>query len=235
MANAAEKKDIPQNTPPTKGAPGAEDPTMEEILRSIRGVISGEESEPTDDDVLELTDMVEEAPESMDAQPKQDGEVTDGTDGKSVLDQIDEAIGTNEPQPEPEPEPTPEPEPVVEEKKPEPAAVTAPEPEPEPEPELADTESVSEQAFSAQVQSLSSLITEQVADESTETLKALVNNIPRPHVTSPYTHGGTTLEQLTIEAMKPFLAEWLNKNLPIIVRQIVAKEIKKLIPEEDYK
>ena len=74
-----------------------------------------------------------------------------------------------------------------------------------------------------------------MASQSSETLKRLVDNIPKTHITSPYTTGGTTLEQLTIEAMRPFLSEWLNENLPTIVKQIVAKEIRKLIPEEEDK
>ena len=37
------------------------------------------------------------------------------------------------------------------------------------------------------------------------------------------------IEELVKESLKPELKKWLNKNLPIIVRQLVEKEIKKII------
>lgn len=40
----------------------------------------------------------------------------------------------------------------------------------------------------------------------------------------------SVLENLVIEALKPQLTNWLNANLPDIVRNIVEKEIKKLVP-----
>lgn len=39
-----------------------------------------------------------------------------------------------------------------------------------------------------------------------------------------------TLEELVIEMIKPELKEWLNDNLPTLVKSLVEKEIKKLIP-----
>ena len=41
------------------------------------------------------------------------------------------------------------------------------------------------------------------------------------------------IEELVKEALKPELKNWLNKNLPIIVRQLVEKEIKKIIPKNE--
>ena len=39
-----------------------------------------------------------------------------------------------------------------------------------------------------------------------------------------------TLEDMVTEVLKPYLSEWLNKNLPSIVSGIVQNEIKKIIP-----
>lgn len=39
-----------------------------------------------------------------------------------------------------------------------------------------------------------------------------------------------TVEELVTQALKPMLQEWLNKNLPLIVRDVVTLELKKLIP-----
>lgn len=41
---------------------------------------------------------------------------------------------------------------------------------------------------------------------------------------------GVLLEDVVTEILKPQLSDWLNKNLPEIVSNIVQKEIKKIIP-----
>ncbi len=42
----------------------------------------------------------------------------------------------------------------------------------------------------------------------------------------------STIEELAIELLKPQLKEWLDNNLPALVKQIVEKEIQRLIPKE---
>jgi cell pole-organizing protein PopZ len=238
-----------------------ESPSMEEILKSIRGVISGDEAaegsaEDADEEMLELTEMEiaeDEAPISTDAGNSttvSGAEVADlggAVAEKSVLDDIDDALGADEAiekkeEPKMEQEKSAEPEVAV------PEVTAAVEAVPandileasavdvkvgdgideEANPASGDTEKTS-------AKNNERLLKEKAADESSETLRSLVSNIPRTHVSSPYTKGGVTLEELTIEAMRPFLAEWLNENLPTIVKQIVSKEIKKLIPQDDDK
>ncbi|MDR0773806.1 MAG: DUF2497 domain-containing protein [Rickettsia sp.] len=41
-----------------------------------------------------------------------------------------------------------------------------------------------------------------------------------------------TLEDIIIEMLRPQLSQWLNKNLPLLVKQLVEKEIQKLIPND---
>ncbi|MFU7503016.1 MAG: DUF2497 domain-containing protein [Candidatus Tisiphia sp.] len=41
-----------------------------------------------------------------------------------------------------------------------------------------------------------------------------------------------TLENLIIEMLRPQLSQWLNTNLPLLVKQLVEKEIQKLIPND---
>ncbi|MSO13466.1 DUF2497 domain-containing protein [Rickettsiales endosymbiont of Trichoplax sp. H2] len=41
------------------------------------------------------------------------------------------------------------------------------------------------------------------------------------------------IEELVKEVLKPELKKWLNKNLPVIVRELVEKEIKKIIPKNE--
>ncbi len=44
---------------------------------------------------------------------------------------------------------------------------------------------------------------------------------------------GETVEDMVRELIKPYLSTWLDQNLPLIVKNIVEKEVKKLIPSED--
>ncbi len=234
MAETAQKIDVANKSE----ASGEETPSMEEILKSIRGVISGEEGSG-DDDILELTDMAEEpstnaATAVAEAPMELEMELTTESEPeeKSVLDEIDSVL---------EEESAPKPEEAV-------AEVKAEEPKEEPKEEVKAAvitpeddvleveviKSVSDTNISMHSETdPEHLITDRVAEESAASLKAFMNNIPKTHIDSPISRGGATLEDLVIEAMRPFLAQWLNENLPTIVRQIVTKEIKKLIPKED--
>lgn len=40
--------------------------------------------------------------------------------------------------------------------------------------------------------------------------------------------GGKTLEEVVIDVMRPFLREWLDANLPEIVTQVVKKEVERI-------
>lgn len=76
------------------------------------------------------------------------------------------------------------------------------------------------------------ILSEDIANKSSKAIQNLLNNIPRPDIDSPAFRSATTLEDLTIEMIRPMLKEWLDKNLEAIVRDIVDKEIKKIIPRD---
>lgn len=249
-----------------------ETPSMEEILQSIRGVISGDEAPAESEDVLELTEMVEVTEE-----PAHQASATPPGSEKSILDDIDAALdnGVAAVAPVVAAEPAPEPAPAMSAddalaaewaasaggdetpaEKVE-APVEAPAEIIERQPDLSVSQTSSEAdmttkndiedtleaepapapAIAAHVEqhvlAAGSLIAEEVAKESSGSLKELVNSVSEKHVVSPTTRNGTSLEELVIEAIKPFLADWLNKNLPAIVKKIVEKEVKRLIPKED--
>lgn len=223
-----------------------QNPSMEEILKTIRGVISGEiveeennsiaeeteeildidEADEVEEDVLELTEeAVEKDPSPADVLDNIDKaleEVNEEEEQPAMeLQEEDdeEASAEVEPQielPPEQDEPTAE-EPVIVDAIPEPVEEKAPV-----MPEATYSEPIAQQA-------INSLLTEDVTAQSSQMLQGLVNNVPRK---GPHLRNGTLLEDLVIEALRPFLQDWLNKNLPNLVERIVEKEIQRILPKE---
>ncbi|MAI61448.1 MAG: hypothetical protein CBB87_03040 [Micavibrio sp. TMED27] len=130
------------------------------------------ESEP-EKDIVELTDIVEEADEP---------EIDVG------FSEIDES------EPTPEPEPEPEPEPIIEE----PAAIDTP---------IEDD--------------LESLLTSKAA---TATLGGFTELVKKTAIES----GGITLEDIVRSELNPLLRDWLDKHLPSIIERLVQEELDKI-------
>ena len=184
------------------------DQSMEDILQSIKRIIADEgDPAPTvpGSDVLELTELLAE-----DAAPPAPPPAPAPTP-KSAQDDIDALFNTPMPAPEPVvvPEPEPEPEPVV---------VAAPEPAPAPVPTPAPAPVASDR-----------LMSESTLAASVAALHALAHR-PEPQATlgSQHFRSGTTVEDLVIESLKPMLQEWLDGNLPALVRSLVEREIRRL-------
>ncbi len=76
------------------------------------------------------------------------------------------------------------------------------------------------------------LISDSTAHASMDAMRHLVESIPRPRIDSPVHRTGNTVEDLVIEALKPMLSDWLDKNLATIVEEIAQREIRKLLPHE---
>ena len=203
---------------------------MEEILASIRKIISEDEVEGGDD--AEAEAETDDEPE-MDAEPE------------------------SEPEPEPEPameaEPAPEPEPEVEveeddgileltervdedvsdddllvideiedvaEVEEEEPVVAAPEPEPEPEPVRSVEDSVNDYAEAL----ADEIISSDVADRTSAVFGSLVSSL----VVARQPGEGLTLEDLVREMLRPMLREWLDQNLQNIVDAKVEAEIARI-------
>ena len=177
----------------------SQEPTMEEILASIRRIISEDDAPPPE----EAAPAAAEEPAALEA----------------------EAAPEPEPEPAAEPEPVaagaqPEPEPVVEEEALEltdkvethgdldvvaPAAA-APPPEPEPAPAPAPVES---------------LVSEHAATAAASAFGQLSAAIAMPK-------GDRTLEDVVRELLRPLLQQWLDDNLPAIVQQSVEAEVARI-------
>ncbi len=206
-----------------------QEPSMEEILASIRKIISedGDEEAPQEaaapepepapepapepepvpepePEPLELDDIEEEEPLELDdiEEEEEPLELDDIEEEPVELELIDE--------PEPEPVPEPEPEPVYE---------PAPEPAPPPPPPP-------------------------VAPPIAASIPPSVD--PEERVVSPFTtnmgaqsflhlerairmgNAGDTLEGIVKELLKPMLKGWLDENLPGLVERLVEQEIQKM-------
>jgi cell pole-organizing protein PopZ len=202
-------------------------PSMEDILRSIRGVISDDTSSEEDDDILELDDddvleLGSPVEEKKEENPMADEEKP--SDESSVLDDIDSALSDKESteaeasgddadwgEALAEADDAAKEDGTLENSAPPEDAPTKPE----------------------KTEKSESLIEENTAKKTSATIKELIKSIPKDQVDSPTTRNGTSLEDLAIEAMRPMLAEWLNDNLDVLVKQLVEKEIKKLVPRDD--
>ena len=209
------------------------DQSMEEILQSIKRIIAEEGDDaaaPAVDDVLELTEPVEE--------PKQEEELVEEAsegDDSMAVDALLDSLAESEEEPSEELEADPaeveamfadtaveeEPE---EEAEPATEVEAAPEPEPEPEPEIevaAEPEPESEEVDG-------SLIDDATALASATALKQLISpDTPRESDGLGF-RNGITVEDLVVEAMRPMLKEWLDKNLPELVEELVEREIRKI-------
>lgn len=202
------------------------DQSMEDILQSIKRIIAdeGDVASPTvsGSDVLELTELLAEdvaitppAPELVEITPEPEPEPEPLPEiGTMSIDEIMATPVSAIQQPVPDPEP--EPEPVIASPAPMAAApepvVEAPMPTP-PSPESID-KLMSDATLASAVAALHEL-----------------SNAPHPRVTtsaSPVFRSGTTVEDIVLEALKPMIREWLDGNLPALVRQLVEKEIRRM-------
>jgi hypothetical protein len=187
------------------------EPSMEEILASIRKIISedGEGAAATPagaDDVLVLTDEVDD----------------DGAPAKPAAEPP--AMAAVAPEPPPPPPPPP---PLVDEPR---VQLAEPDPEPEPEPPPAQAAPepapppVQPQEFGRR------LISDTTAAASLAALSELVSRTHRePDIESlPLGNANRTLEDITRELLRPILKSWLDDNLPELVERIVREEIGRL-------
>ena len=189
------------------------EPTMEEILASIRRIISEDDSaapaadaapmaEPDfGDEVLELNEPVMEMPETVspdfdfDALPVED-------EPEVALEEIIVEDRWEEPEPVAPPPPTPvAAAPVA-------APVYAPAPEPAP------TQFPFDQG----------LVSNPIADKTSSVFAKLAPNTTLPGMFI----SGNTVEAMVGELIKPMLKDWLDANLPRIVEEKVEAEVARI-------
>lgn len=180
----------------------SQEPTMEEILASIRRIISEDDAPPADG---EEAAAAEEPAAVAAAEPEPEP--------------APEPVAAAEPEPEPVAAAAPEPEPAAEEEAleltekvethgdldvfpssaPEPVAAFAPEPAPP----------------------IGNLVSDHAATAAASSFGALSAAILMPK-------GDRTLEDVVRELLRPMLQHWLDANLPAIVQQAVETEVDRI-------
>lgn len=185
---------------------------QKEILESIRNIISGA---PGEDDVLELTKKVND-----------DGSVTDiKPAGNDLMANIDALGGPSDANVELAFEAVPEKMEITEEFAPQDAIAPRPNiDEKQKDNNMDDTLDtiISGESANAARNSISEL-TNRLKGDGRETVKT--------EPSAPF-RNGDTVEDLVVEMLKPMMKDWLDKNLPKLVNEIVQKEIQKLIPRD---
>jgi uncharacterized protein len=190
---------IPDTKLQDKAADKAQEPSMEEILASIRRIIADDQAtkpadavpEPEPDDVLDLAEVAQPVARPRAVVPEPEPEPLD-------FDAIDFDAPAFEPEPVPvaaPPAPPPAappapPQPVVQ------AAARSPEPEPE---------ALVSPATDASVSGAFNLLAHTVL-----------------------TQNARTLEDLVKEMLRPMLKSWLDDNLPSVVERLVRAEIERV-------
>ncbi|MEC7122738.1 MAG: DUF2497 domain-containing protein [Pseudomonadota bacterium] len=191
----------------------AQEPSMEEILASIRRIISADS---------------EESPAAAAADG--DHDVRDLSAMEAPAEAVQEPADALAPEPDPEPRPEPDPEP-------------APEPNPEPaiEPALAPPSPpapappTSPPSPPAPPPPDEGLVSPERAAETSAAFSMLNRKLNEDYEELPMGEGAVTLERLTRELMRPMLREWLDQHLPMLVERLVREEIERLVQRAQHR
>ena len=199
-----------------------QEPSMEEILASIRRIISDDDDQSkteetqVDPDPAEPDEPIEEqeleqAPSSTDVvAPAAEPEVDDDDDDE-VLDLTDMDVADPEPLFEQQAYQAPVP------------LVAAPEPPPPAPPPPAPQHDRDK------------LVSTPQASETIDEFTKLGNKLYEDVRELPIGNGAVTLEELTRELVRPMSKEWLDQHLPITVERLVREEIERLVMQSQRK
>jgi len=202
-------EETPESAEGAEAADG-EEPSMEDILASIRRILSEEEEE----EAAAAADAGGGMDMDLSAEPEPEPEPEPAPETEP------DPEPAPEPEPEPEPEPIPEPEPV-----PEPAAAPPPPPPPPPMPApLEDVLQLTPDMVTSDVMSSPTFAA------GTDVLADLARAIlDRRDIAVDEAGRSLTLEGMAREMLKPLLREWLDRNLPYLIERLVKKEIDTMI------
>ncbi len=198
----------------------ASEPSMEEILASIRRIISDDDAKPAEGEAP-AADAAAAATAPAPVQAPEPAPAPAAAE-EDVLDLGAEAALIAAPPPEPPaPEPAPAPvAPAAEE--PDVAFVeeAPPAPPPAPEPVSPSPAAVFIPSTAAPAMDMASLLSDQASSAVTNAFGHLANTV--------LSNNARTLEDLVKEMLKPMLKAWLDDNLPSMVERLVRAEIERV-------
>ena len=185
--------------------PKANEPSMEEILASIRKIIADDEkpAAPAEEAAPEPVALAPQPEPEPEPELIEDDVLDLGAEAERIeeeslapvaepVDDVDFAESQAAAQPEPEPEP------------PQPQAFVPPPVQPQPAPPM----------------DMAALISDQTGAAVQNAFGALANTV--------LSNNARTLEDLVKEMLKPMLKTWLDDNLPTMVERLVRAEIERV-------
>ncbi len=181
----------------------SQEPTMEEILASIRRIIS-EDDTPAEDDAVEAA-PAEPAPTAV-------------IETEAVAEVATPEPAPPEPvaaAPEPAPQPAPEPEPEEEELE------LTEKVETHGDLDIYSAPAGAPEPVAAPAPLTAGLVSERAASAAASSFGALSAAILMPK-------GDRTLEDVVRELLRPMLQQWLDDNLPTIVQTAVEAEVERI-------
>lgn len=179
-----------------------QEPSIEEILASIRQIISDDEGG---------------SPAPAAAAPASQTRMDD------VIDLVDKVDEPAPPPPPPKAQPAPPPPPRMPEPEPEPVYV--PEPprfQPEPEPEELEETMKNISARMSPGDDAEAIFTDQAASAALGAFHELAAR------TALERGGSVTLEEITRELLKPMLRAWVDKHVPKMVERLLQQELERI-------
>ena len=208
----------------------AQEPSMEEILASIRRIISDEETPPADADASAASEDV--AGDGGEEMSQDDLDKLFDSDGDMELDVVEpEAPAVEEPETEAEPAAEAEAEAEADDvlELTEDLALAEPEDDLElvdiaPEPEV-EPEPIAEEPVDAIVEPVMAAATEELLSPgANQAVQSAFNDL----ASTILSNNARTLEDLVKEMLRPMLKTWLDQNLPPMVERLVRQEIERV-------
>ncbi|HZV84800.1 MAG TPA: DUF2497 domain-containing protein [Brevundimonas sp.] len=194
----------------------AQEPTMEEILASIRRIISEDDAPAETAAATAEVEPAQEPDAASEASPAFMDETPSMQEPDSVEDDVlelteayhapvAESIGDLDVSPAQEPEPFAA----------EPVSESAYAPEPAAQPSTPNT-------------TYDSLVGDSASASAASAFAGLASTLRKPEPMEPATASGPTVDDLARSLLRPMLKEWLDANLPGIVEAQVRKEVERI-------
>ncbi|WP_241666768.1 DUF2497 domain-containing protein [Muricoccus nepalensis] len=183
-----------------------QDPSMEDILASIRKILNEEEAAapapPPPDAPPEPPPPVAEPPRAEESRAEEPLELTEAM-----------LVAAPEPPPPEPPPPVPMPVPVPVAPAAPPPVAFAPPPEPPPAPAYDSSEGLVAPATAAAAAAILGQLARTVAAERS----------------SPVHRGGPSIEDVVREELRPLLKDWMDTHLPALMERLVRAEIERVV------